>query len=116
MENKTAKEILESTIQFRQTISLGNYSCVNIPYENALKAVNELSLQCAEKQKELQEYTIAYNRECERNDQQAKEIERLKGILETIRDCDVRDERFGWSELCFHLQKIAEEALKPSHP
>lgn len=36
-----AKEILEKNIKMRGLLDFGNYSCVGIPYENALNAVNE---------------------------------------------------------------------------
>lgn len=36
-----AKEILEKNIKMRVLLDSGNYSCVAIPYENALNAVNE---------------------------------------------------------------------------
>lgn len=37
------KEILKSNIKFRGTITNGNYSCIGIPYENALNAIREIS-------------------------------------------------------------------------
>lgn len=36
-----AKQILEKNIKMRGLLDFGNYSCVGIPYENALNAVNE---------------------------------------------------------------------------
>ena len=39
--NIIAKNILDKNISFRKNIENGNFSCVGIPYENALKSVNE---------------------------------------------------------------------------
>ena len=39
MKDKLAEEILEKNISMRGLIDFGNYSCVGIPYEDALKAM-----------------------------------------------------------------------------
>ncbi len=40
---KTIHEFLNDNIQFRQHITDRNYSCVGIPYEDAVKAANQFS-------------------------------------------------------------------------
>ena len=39
MKDKLAEEILEKNISIRGLLDFGNYSCVGIPYEDALKAM-----------------------------------------------------------------------------
>lgn len=52
---RPAEEILEMHVKYRQLISFGNYSCVGIPYEDALKAVKHASQQTASLQKQVEE-------------------------------------------------------------
>jgi hypothetical protein len=38
-DNKLTEEILEKNISIRGLLDFGNYSCIGIPYEDALKAM-----------------------------------------------------------------------------
>ena len=51
---KTKKEILDSySNDMKGLLEFGNYSCVAIPYENALKAMEAYASEQTEKYKEL---------------------------------------------------------------
>ena len=84
-EKKTEfKDVLEKNIKFKQLISSGNYSCVGIPYEDALNAIKEYADHIRqEKDKEISEFTQAYqSRQSEVVANLYKEIALLKKELD----------------------------------